>query len=98
LSTKELAAFYAELSVKMPDVKVPSLARLWFRKRNPFAGAFTRASVQRTWRRWYLWLWNPLKWAEVWLFEWANGFRFFSHLFYDEVQKKPDSLSGMTTK
>ena len=93
LSTKELAAFYAELSVDMPDIKVPSRARLWLRKRNPFACAFTRASVQRTWKKWYIWLWNPLKWIEVWLFEWANGFRFFSHLF-EEAQERPDSFNG----
>lgn len=42
LSAKELAAFYAKLFVEMPEIKVPSRVRLWFKKRNPFAGAFTR--------------------------------------------------------
>lgn len=98
LSTKELAAFYAELSLDMPDIKVPSLARLWFRKRNPFAGAFTRASIQRTWHRWYLYIWNPFKWVEVWLFEWAQGFQFFYHLFENETEKKPASLSNLTNQ
>jgi hypothetical protein len=93
LTTKELATFYAELSVEMPDVKVPSRPRLWLKKRNPFAGAFTRSSVQRTWQRWYLWLWNPLKWVEIWLFEWANGFRFFAHLF-EGAPERPDSFGG----
>jgi radical SAM superfamily enzyme YgiQ (UPF0313 family) len=98
LSTKELAAFYAELSLKMPEIKVPSLVRLWFRKRNPFAGAFTRSSVERTWHRWYLYLWNPLKWVEVWVFEWVHGFRFFSDLLYEEVEKEPDSFYSLTRK
>ena len=88
LSTKELAAFYEKLSVEMPEIKVPSLVRLWFKKHNPFAGAFTRLYVQRIWRRWYLYLWNPLKWIEVWLFEWVHGSRFLYHLVYDEMEKK----------
>ena len=74
LSTKELASFYAKLSIEMPEIKVPSVVRLWFKKRNPFAGAFTRLYVQRIWRRWYLYIWNPFKWIEVWLFEWVHGF------------------------
>jgi hypothetical protein len=91
LSTKELAAFYAKLSVEMPEIKVPSRVRLWFRKRNPFAGAFTRLYVDRIWRKWYLYLWNPLKWVEVWLFEFVHGFRFLSHLLYGEMGKQPVS-------
>ena len=98
LSTRELAAFYAKLSNEMPDIKVPSLVRLWFKKHNPFAGAFTRQYVQRIWRRWYLYLWNPFRWVEVWLFELVHGFRFFSHLLYEEVGKKPDSIYGLTRK
>jgi hypothetical protein len=80
LSTGELAAFYAKLSLEMPEIKVPSRLRLWFRKRNPFVGAFTRSYVERIWHRWYLHLWNPLKWIEVWLFEGVQGFRFVAHL------------------
>jgi hypothetical protein len=91
LSTKELAAFYAKLAVEMPEIKVPSRVRLWFRKRNPFAGAFTRLYVDRIWRRWYLYLWNPLKWVEVWLFECVHGFRFLSHLLYGEMEEEPVS-------
>jgi hypothetical protein len=30
LSTKELAAFYAKISIEMPEMKVPSTIRLWF--------------------------------------------------------------------
>ena len=91
LSTKELAAFYAKLSVEMPEIKVPSLVRLWLKKHNPFAGAFTRLYVQRIWRRWYLYLWNPLKWIEVWVFEWVHGYRFLYHLVYDEAASGPAS-------
>jgi hypothetical protein len=43
---------------------------------------------QYIWRRWYLYLWNPLKWIEVWLFEWVNGLRFLGHLFGDGTEKK----------
>lgn len=98
LSTKELAAFYAKLSLEMPEIKVPFLARLWFQKRNPFAGAFTRLYVQRIWQRWYLYMWNPLKWVEVWLFEWVHGSRFLYHLLSKEMEKKPASLYDLTQK
>ena len=96
LSTKELASFYAKLSIEMPEIKVPSVVRLWFKKRNPFAGAFTRLYVQRIWRRWYLYIWNPFKWIEVWLFEWVHGFRFLRHLLYEEVEKKPTLFYDMS--
>jgi hypothetical protein len=98
LSTKELAAFYAKLSTEMPEIKVPSRLRLWFKKRNPFAGAFTRSYVQRIWQRWYLHVWNPLKWIEVWLFECVNGFRFLFHLLYGEMEKEPASHYDMTPR
>jgi hypothetical protein len=96
LSTKELATFYAKLSIEMPEIKVPSIVHLWFKKRNPFAGAFTRLYVQRIWKRWYLYVWNPFKWVEVWLFEWVHGFRFLRHLLYEEEEKKPASLYNLT--
>ena len=98
LSAKELAAFYAKLSLEMPEIKVPSLLRLWFRKRNPFVGAFTRSYVQRIWQRWYLYLWNPLKWIEVWLFECVHGCRFLFHLLYEEMEKEPASHYIITRK
>ena len=98
LSTKELAAFYAKLSIEMPEIKVPSLVHLWLRKRNPFAGAFSRFYVQRIWKRWYLNIWNPLKWVEVWLFEWTHGFRFLYHLLYEEMEKKPAPSYNMSQK
>jgi Radical SAM superfamily len=88
IKVKELVSFYAKLHIEMPEVKVPSLVRLWFRKRNPFAGAFTRTYVQHIWGRWYLYLWNPLKWVEVWLFEWVNGLRFLGHLLGEGTEKK----------
>jgi Radical SAM superfamily len=96
LSTKELASFYAKLSIEMPEIKVPSVVRLWFKKRNPFAGAFTRLYVQRIWQRWYLYIWNPFKWIEVWLFEWVHGFRFLRHLLYEEVEKKSTLFYDMS--
>jgi len=92
LSIKELAAFYAKLHIEKPEIKVPSFIRLWFRKRNPFAGAFTRSYVHHVWHHWYLYLWNPFKWAEVWLFEWVNGFRFLFHLLYEEIEKPDPSI------
>jgi hypothetical protein len=93
LGTKELAALYAKLALERPEIEVPSLVRLWFRKRNPFADAFTRSYVQRIWRRWYFYIWNPFKWVEVWLFEWTHGFRFLHHLLYEEIENSPASLS-----
>jgi len=81
LKAKELVALYEKLHAEMPEVKVPSIVSLWFRKRNPFVASYTRQYVQRIWKRWYLHLWNPLKWAEVWVFEWVNGLRFIAYLF-----------------
>ena len=80
IKEKELVAFYKKLQNEIPDVKVPSVVSLWFRKRNPFARAFTRSYAHRIWHNWYLYLWNPLKWVELWLFEWVNGIRFLFHL------------------
>ena len=80
IRTKELVALYRKLHDEIPDVQIPSVVSLWFRKRNPFAGANTRAYAEHIWRRWYLYIWNPVKWVEVWLFEWVNGVRFLTHL------------------
>ena len=88
LKGKDLAGYYKQLQAEMPNVKVPSVIRIWLRKRNPFASAFTRTYALRIWRKWYLYLWNPLKWVEVWLFEWANGFRFLNNLLSEEVDDK----------
>lgn len=83
LKARELAVLYGKLRDDMPEVKVPSVVHLWFKKRNPFAGAYTRAYAQRIWRQWYLHIWNPVKWIEVWLFEWVNGVRFLTHLLVE---------------
>jgi hypothetical protein len=80
LKARELAGLYRKLRDDIPDVKVPSVVQLWCKKHNPFAGSYTRSHVERTWRRWYLHVWNPLKWIELWLFEWVNGIRFLAHL------------------
>jgi len=95
---KELVGYYKKLQDEIPDVKVPSTVRLWLRKRNPFAGAFSRTYVQRIWQRWYLYIWNPLKWIEVWLFECVHGFRFLMHLLGEEMEKKPASINSLTQK
>jgi len=83
LKATELAVLYRKLRDDMPEVKVPSVVRLWFKKHNPFAGAYTRSYAQRIWRHWYLHVWNPFKWIEVWLFEWVNGVRFLTHLLVE---------------
>jgi hypothetical protein len=88
LNTRELASFYAKLRLQMPEITVPSFPRLWLKRRNPFAGAYTRSYVQRIWKRWYLYAWNPFKWIEEWIFEWANGLRFLRHLLFEDIEKK----------
>jgi radical SAM superfamily enzyme YgiQ (UPF0313 family) len=86
---KDLVGFYRKLQADMPEIKVPSVVRLWLRKRNPFAQAFSRTYVRRIWQRWYLYLWNPLKWVDVWLFEWVNGIRFLGHLLGGDSVHEP---------
>ena len=83
IRAKELVMLYERLHEEMPEVKVPSVISIWFKKHNPFAGAYTRVHAQRVWRRWYLHIWNPLKWVEVWLFEWVNGVRFLTRLLVE---------------
>jgi hypothetical protein len=83
LKARELVVLYRKLSDDMPEIRVPSVVQLWFKKHNPFAAAYTRSYVQRVWRQWYLHAWNPLKWVEVWLFEWVNGIRFLTHLLVE---------------
>jgi hypothetical protein len=98
IKVKQLAALYSKLNIEMPEIKVPSIVKLWFRKRNPFAGAFSRTYAQRIWQRWYVHIWNPLKWLEVWLFECVNGFRFLGHLLGEEIKKGPASSCNLTQK
>ena len=83
LKAGELVLLYRRLRDDMPEIEVPSVVQLWIKKHNPFAAAYTRSYVQRAWRRWYVHAWNPLKWTEVWLFEWANGIRFLTHLLVE---------------
>ena len=80
LKSKELASLYQRLHSNMPHVRVPHVAVLWFRKHNPFVKAQSRAYANRIWKRWYLYVWNPLQWIEVWLFEWVNGMAFLARL------------------
>jgi len=81
LKAKELVALYEKLHVDMPQIRVPSVVTLWLKRRNPFVAGSSRTYAQRIWHRWYRHAWNPLKWIEVWLFEWVNGLRFFFQLF-----------------
>ena len=83
IKTRELVTLYTKLHDEMPEVKVPSMVSLWFKKHNPLAGAYTRAYARRIWRQWYRHVWNPFKWAEVWMFEWVNGIRFLTHLMIE---------------
>jgi radical SAM superfamily enzyme YgiQ (UPF0313 family) len=83
LKARELALLYRKLRDDIPEIRVPSMVGLWLRKHNPFAGAYTRAHVQRVWRQWYLHVWNPAKWIEVWIFEWVHGIRFLRHLLLE---------------
>ncbi len=80
IKAKELVALYEKLHEEIPEVRVPSVVSIWFRKHNPFAGAYTRSHAQRVWQRWYIHAWNPLKWVEMWVFEAVNGARFLKHL------------------
>lgn len=79
LKVRELRELYENLKVQMPDAKVPAGITLWLKKHNPFVGVYTRAYFHRIWQRWYLHIWNPFKWIEVWAFEWFNGLRFLHH-------------------
>ena len=83
IKTKELVALYAVIHDQMPEVKIPSHAGAWLMKHNPFRGAYTRAYARRIWRQWYLHVWNPVIWVEVWMFEWVNGVRFLRHLLVE---------------
>jgi hypothetical protein len=80
VKTGELRQLYVKLRGEFPDLKVPSHLSLWLKKHNPFLPVSSRAYVTAAWRRWYLHVWNPLKWVEVWLFEGVNGLLFFKHL------------------
>jgi len=83
LKARELRALYEKLRLKLPEVKVPSVVTLWLKKHNPFVGVYTRAYFQRIWQQWYLHVWNPFKWVEVWTFEWFNGLRFLRHFLVE---------------
>ncbi|HEX9022423.1 MAG TPA: radical SAM protein [Geobacteraceae bacterium] len=83
LKAGELVALYRHLREEIPDIAVPSLMRAWGRKHNPFAGSSSRAYVRRIWQKWYLYMWNPVLWVEVALFEWVNGARFLKNLLVE---------------
>jgi len=80
LPARELVVLYRQLRDQMPEVEVPSVVRIWLRKHNPLVAAHTRAYAQHIWQQWYLHVWNPFRWIELWLFEWVNGVRFLRHL------------------
>ncbi len=76
IKMRELRVLYQKVHDQLPDAKVPTVVSLWLKKHNPFIGVYTRVYFQRIWKRWYLHIWNPLKWIEVWMFEWFTGLRF----------------------
>ncbi len=79
LKIREVRALYRELRDKIPGLRVPSWLTLWLKKHNVFAST-SRAYAESIWKRWYVHLWNPLKWLEVWLLEGINGVRFIKNL------------------
>jgi hypothetical protein len=83
LKARELKALYQQLHERLPEVKVPSALSLWLKKQNPFLRIHSRTYFNRIWARWYLHIWNPVKWAEIWLFESFNGLRFLRHLLIE---------------
>jgi hypothetical protein len=83
LKARELVALYQKIHDELPEVKVPSVVSMWFRKHNPFARSYSRSYAQRTWREWYRHVWNPLRWAEVWAFECFYGLRFVRHFLQE---------------
>lgn len=80
VKVRELQLLYHKLKDEVPNIKVPSTFTLWCRKHNPFTLASSRTHVTSMWRRWYVYVWNPLIWAKVWLFECCSGIRFLAHL------------------
>lgn len=83
LKARELRALYQRLHDQMPEVRIPGVASLWLRKHNPFVAVYSRSYFHRIWQRWYLHIWNPLRWTEVWTFEWFNGLKFLRHLLVE---------------
>jgi len=92
LKAKELAGIYKKLQHEIPELKVPSVAGLWLRKKNPFNGVYTRSYFHRIWKRWYMHVWNPLKWLEVWSFEFVNGVLFLKKFTRIGKRSKGDAL------
>ncbi len=80
VEVRELQALYLKLKDQMPELKVPSTATLWLKKHNPFVLGSSRVYITQVWRKWYRHAWNPIKWAEVWTFEFVSGLRFITHL------------------
>lgn len=80
LRQKDLTILYEQLQRKIPGIQPPSPLTIWWRKHNPLAGGNSRDRIQRIWSKWYLHVWNPFRWLEVWIFEWSTGLRFLRHL------------------
>ena len=92
LKAGELAGLYKKLQHEIPEIKVPSTAAIWFKKKNPFTGVYTRAHFHRIWKQWYMHIWNPLKWIEVWSFEFVNGMLFLKKFAKIGKRSRGESL------
>ena len=79
LKAKELVGYYKKLQQEIPEIKIPSIPTLWLKKKNPFKFVYTRSYFHGVWKQWYKHVWNPVKWFEVWTFEFVNGARFLKH-------------------
>lgn len=79
LKAKELVGYYRKLQNEIPEIKIPSVPRIWLKKKNPFKTVYSRSYFQGIWQNWYKHIWNPVKWFEVWSFEFVNGIRFLTN-------------------
>jgi radical SAM superfamily enzyme YgiQ (UPF0313 family) len=78
LRAKELVGYYKKLQNEIPEINIPSIPMLWLMKKNPFHRVYTRSYFHNIWLQWYKHVWNPVKWFEVCMFEFVNGFRFIT--------------------
>jgi radical SAM superfamily enzyme YgiQ (UPF0313 family) len=95
LKAKELVGYYKKLQNDMPEIKIPSITRVWLKKKNPFKGVYTRTYFHSIWKQWYKHVWNPVKWFEVTSFEFVNGVRFLIN--FTTIGKGSKSVAVRTT-
>ncbi len=88
LNAKEIVGYYKTLQHEIPEIKIPSIPRVWLMKKNPFHGVYTRSYFQNIWREWYKHVWNPVKWFEVCTFEFVHAVRFVTDFAGKEKTRK----------